>query len=277
MLAAAADAERARAQWKRLNGSPLASTWLNSIGRESAEALISVLGGAPYFGDLIIQHPDWLASTFSPETLRHGRRPEGIQREVAAFLDALLAVADHPRALRQLRLFKQREHLRIVARDIGRFAPLEIITRELTDLAEICLAGVLRVARAQLGARFGEPWHQTGEQWRSTNFAIIGLGNLGGMELDHSTSLDLVFLYEEEGFVFRRPPKAGAPTPVSGFSNREFFLRLSETLVAEMGLGTEEGLLYRFRRRFGAEEPSGAVACPPLRPISLGRGSLPTE
>jgi glutamate-ammonia-ligase adenylyltransferase len=163
--------------------------------------------------------------------------------------------------LRELRGFRQREHLRIAARDLARLASLSQSTRELAEVADLCLAGVLRIVRAQVASRFGEPWEEDGTGgWRPTPFCVIGLGKLGGLELNYSSDVDLLFVYGAEGRVFRDPPRSGQPVPGGGLSNHAFFQRLAEAFVTEVQRTAPEGQLYRVDLRLRPEGETGPLA-----------------
>ncbi len=91
-----------------------------------------------------------------------------------------------------LRLWKAREMTRVALREVAGVASLEETTAELSSLAEICLDAVYQHAAANLRGRYGTP---------ATEFTILGLGKIGGRELNHSSDIDLIFLYGEEGEV----------------------------------------------------------------------------
>src|SRR5262249_13029014 len=127
----------------------------------------------------------------------------------------LLDKRDFGAAFAQLRQFKERERLRIAARDLAQLGKPEEIIQEISDLADVCMEIVWRICWLQLTERHGQPWHQdaTG-RWHPTASCVIGLGKLGGQELNYSSDVDVVFVYEEEGNVFReRPGKAEDSSP----------------------------------------------------------------
>src|SRR4029077_7372461 len=89
-----------------------------------------------------------------------------------------------------LRFWKGREMTRVAARELAAVAPLEETTGELSQIAEICLRRVFEFWDAELRQRYGSP---------KAEFAILALGKLGGGELNHSSDVDLLFLYSDEG------------------------------------------------------------------------------
>ena len=85
-----------------------------------------------------------------------------------------------------LRFWKGREMTRVAVRELANVAPLEETTGELSQIAEICIRRVFEHWNAELRQRHGSP---------TAEFAILALGKLGGDELNHSSDVDLLFLY----------------------------------------------------------------------------------
>lgn len=257
----AVDPDRARRVIDALRLQSGCADFLRGIHPESAAAMVRVAGSSSHLAAVMMREPGWLAACFSREALSEPRRFEGFRREAAALLDETLARADHAAALAQIRRLRERESLRIATRDLSGAAPVEVITRELSDLADICLAGVYRVIRAQLASRHGEPWHQGPDgRWLPTPFCLLGLGKLGGQELNFSSDVDLMFVYGDEGFVFRDPPLPLAEPRAGAQANHQFFRRLAEQFSAEVARVSPEGQLYRVDLRLRPEGEAGPLA-----------------
>jgi len=159
-----------------------------------------------------------------------------------------------------LRQFKQHELLRIAARDLGRLGNATEITLELSCVADVCLDAAYRICLRQFSERFGQPWHlDADERWRPTEFCVLGLGKLGGQELNYSSDVDLLFVYTEEGHAFKEPPTRLKQSG-KGLSNHQFFKRLIEAFVAEVTRLTAEGTLYRIDLRLRPEGEAGPLA-----------------
>jgi glutamate-ammonia-ligase adenylyltransferase len=232
---------------------------LDKFPLESARIVATLVSGSQYFGEILPAHPD-LLSAFDFESLRHPHRAGGLRRQVKEFLEPKLAMRDYAEALSELRRFKQREMLRIAARDLGRLSNLVEITRELSDMADVCLDVVLRIASKQFVEKYGHPFHQDAQgRWQPTVFCILGLGKLGGQELNYSSDVDLMFLYEDEGEVFKEIP-AGKTPPRSVMSNHQYFCKLAEALSDEISRATANGFLFRVDLRLRPEGDSGPIA-----------------
>ncbi len=112
----------------------------------------------------------------------------------------------------------------------------------------------------QMADRHGEPFHQdaTGN-WQPTRACVLGLGKLGGQELNYSSDVDVISIYDEEGSVFRETPakmKALRPT----LTSHQFFNRLAELFVAEVSRTGAEGMLYRIDLRLRPEGDLGPLS-----------------
>src|SRR4029453_12488501 len=94
--------------------------------------------------------------------------------------------------------------------------------------------------------------------WRPTQFAVLGLGKLGGQELNYSSDVDVMFVYSEEGQVFQKPPRGKVRAP-SALTNHQFFKRLAEALFAEVTRATSEGTLFRMDLRLRPEGETGPL------------------
>ncbi len=258
-FAACADPQRARQFHERLVAAG-AGALLREASPEAARVLCALFSGSQVLGEWLVQNPDWLPDLLDVDGLRFPRVDQGFRREIAAWLEPALEHGDHAAALRQLRQFQRRELTRIAARDLARLGRVGEITRELSDVADACLDTVFRVCWRQLTGRFGQPYEQTPAGDRvPTRFCVLGMGKLGGQELNYSSDVDVLFVYSDEGAVFKEPPRKGSAAG-KGLANHEFFRRLSEAFIAEVGRATPEGTLYRIDLRLRPEGKAGPLA-----------------
>ncbi|MGO8836761.1 MAG: bifunctional [glutamate--ammonia ligase]-adenylyl-L-tyrosine phosphorylase/[glutamate--ammonia-ligase] adenylyltransferase [Limisphaerales bacterium] len=257
LAAASADAARV-GHFLDLLAEAGAGPRLGKLSKASRRALVAVLGGSTALGNLLVAHPDWLP-VLETESLKFPRRAEGFQREVQGRLKPKLEARDYAGVLAELRRFQQREMLRIAARDLARPGNVVEITREISDVADVCLAAVERLCRQQFTERFGQPYHQDpGGNWQPTEFCVLGLGKLGGQELNYSSDVDLLFLYADEGEVFKDPPGKKS-TQRAVMSNHQFFNKLGEAFCAEVSRVTPDGMLYRVDLRLRPEGDAGPL------------------
>ncbi len=141
-------------------------------------------------------------------------------------------------AFSALRRTKGRQMLRIALRDMAKAASLEETTRELSDLATFCLDQVTRFWLSELSRRFGSP---------STGFAVLGMGKLGGRELNFSSDIDVIFVYGEEGDVNPH------------LTNHEFFARLAQSISKTFSESSAFGPLFRIDLRLRPEGSTGPI------------------
>ena len=211
-----------------------------------AAALLARVGGASQFlADVLRRRPNTLAWLLEPRTMR-----AWLAEEFAA--DAAQAVrpfTTREARMNALRRFKYRQILRIGARDLLGDADLAVTTEELSRLADACLAQATADALAAARARFGAPLDAAG---RETGLAVVGMGKLGGEELNYSSDVDLMFVYGAEG------ETAGGPE--GRLENGEYFARVCRDVVAMIEEVTEEGYAFRVDLRLRPEGRMGPVA-----------------
>jgi len=256
VIAASPAPERVRHVLEKLRATGAAM--LDSADAEQARILSALWSGSEWAGDWLVKHPEWLDS-LRAEKLAHPRRFQGLRAEVEEWLTHLIASGSFSEALARLRQFKQREMIRIAARDLARLGGTMEIVREISDVADVCLSSVLRLCRQQFAARFGLPYEQDPDgRWRETKFCVLGMGKLGGQELNYSSDVDVLFVYSEEGGVFKEPPRPGRAAKPA-LTNHQFFTRVAEAFINEVGKLTEDGALFRIDLRLRPEGDAGPL------------------
>ncbi|KAB2308379.1 bifunctional [glutamate--ammonia ligase]-adenylyl-L-tyrosine phosphorylase/[glutamate--ammonia-ligase] adenylyltransferase [Betaproteobacteria bacterium SCN2] len=148
---------------------------------------------------------------------------------------------------RTLRLLRHRVWLRTAARDIAGLAPLEEVTGAFSDLAELCLRTAQDFYTHELAAKHGQPLNADGSPMQ---LVVVGMGKLGGRELNVSSDIDLIYLYPDEG-------ETAGPSPVS---HHEFFVRLGRKLSAAISENTADGYVFRVDLRLRPWGDSGPLA-----------------
>lgn len=148
---------------------------------------------------------------------------------VEACIDTLLAL-DRPLA-EALRVTRQLVLERLAVLDTEQAAPLAVVTRTMSMLAEVTLQRALAAALAEQDAKHGAPRTAEG---RRCAFWIIGMGKLGGRELNVSSDIDLIYVYDEDGLTER-----------TGTSAHEYFSAVARTLQTLIGDVTNDGFVFR--------------------------------
>jgi glutamate-ammonia-ligase adenylyltransferase len=232
---------------------------LEGITSEQAAIICALFSGSQALSTWIVTHPEVLEIT-APEALKFPRRKEGLRKMSSEWFTSAVAQKDYASALRQTRELKQKEMVRIAARDLARLGKTSELIQELSDLADICLDLVWRVCFAQLQERFGLPCHLDPQgRWHATPGCVLGMGKLGGQELNYSSDVDLLFVFSDEGAVFREIPKT-TKTTRPALSNHQFFNRLAEAFIGEVTRMAPEGQLYRVDMRLRPEGEGGPLS-----------------
>lgn len=159
------------------------------------------------------------------------------------------ADADDETALkRRLRRLRQRVLLRVMARDLAGSADLAEVCGTMSLLADASIATAQAWSDALLAREHGVPRGATGA---AQPFIVVGMGKLGGGELNVSSDIDLVFVYPEEG-------DSDGARPLS---NHEYFARLGRKLIVLLSDITEDGFVFRVDMRLRPYGESGPLVC----------------
>jgi len=166
----------------------------------------------------------------------------------AAYLNKLSAIEiiDDNELRRQLRLFRRREMVRIAWRDLAGWAELPETLLDLSLLAEACIQFALAYLYRQACESRGMPLRKDGSPQQ---IVVLGMGKLGGYELNYSSDIDLIFAYPEEGTLPDR----------NETSYGEFFTRMCQKLVRTLDDITEDGFVFRTDIRLRPFGDSGPV------------------
>jgi glutamate-ammonia-ligase adenylyltransferase len=216
---------------------------LESRGR-TLETVLQLFSASQFFSDLLVANPNYL------DMLRIPLRSSPSRTEMLAQLQGELEVAYEDSAiLRAFRRFRQKQMLRIGANDIIRDRPLEEVTRDISRVADTALEVALTTALRLTSRRFGEPFTGAGEPARCT---ILAFGKLGGKELNYSSDIDLMFLYDEEG--------ATRGNRATSITNDDYFARVTTEVVRLLSTHTDRGQAYRVDLRLRPEGHRGPLA-----------------
>lgn len=161
-----------------------------------------------------------------------------------------------------LRRFRRREMLRIGVRDLLRLAGVSETMASLSDLATLLIHAAYEIVDADLRQQYGRPMHRNRQgRWTETGFAVIGMGKLGGHELNYSSDVDLIYVYaSHEGETRATTRRSDARTVFAGISNEEYFEILSRELTKALSEPTKEGYVFRVDLRLRAEGSVGQLA-----------------
>ena len=165
----------------------------------------------------------------------------------AAMQDFLSAakIVDEDSLKKALRQLRQRVMLRTMYRDLNGLCDLFEVMQTTTNLAEITITTAVNYHQTWLQASYGKPFGKNIVQ----EFIVIGMGKLGGAELNVSSDIDLIFAYECEG-------ETQGAEPIEPISNQDFFTKLAKKVISALDEITEDGFVFRVDMRlrpFGSE------------------------
>ncbi len=212
--------------------------------------LLALAAWSPLLAMTVEQNPEYISWLNRERGDTRVRTPEELKESLARF--ALIHSAVNPQVL--LARFRRRELLRIYLHDVRRSHTLVETMEELSNLADAILDYALSLARQDLDNKYGVPQARD-ERGRITTaeFCVVALGKLGSHELNYASDIDLLFLYSEEGTT----SGTGARGAVT---NREYFVKLAESVTRLVGQQTGEGAAYRVDLRLRPFGRDGALA-----------------
>ena len=149
-----------------------------------------------------------------------------------------------------LRLARQRLMLWVAFRDLNGKADLQEVTHALSHFAELVVSASITFIREDLKNRFGLPWSKTTQS--EMPLMVVGMGKLGGLELNLSSDIDLIFLYEHEGETIGGP---------KSLSNQEWFTRMGKQLIKFLAEHDANGFVFRVDMRLRPNGDSGPLVC----------------
>jgi len=209
------------------------------------EELPRVAAGSEFVAAALIQDPkalQWFGRYHEPAAARSANT----DYESRAAAAATTAEAQHV-----LREWRRREMLRIAWRDIAGRSPVPETLRALSDLADAAIRAAVSGAQLHLQPIFGRP---RGADAAEVTLIVLGMGKLGGRELNFSSDIDLVLVFAEGG-------QTDGPRQID---NEEYFNRLGRELIRLLDARTEDGFVFRVDMRLRPFGDSGPLV------VSLG-------
>ncbi len=217
---------------------------LETGGPQVRDSLQTVFAASDFVAQACTRHPSLLRELIdSGDLLRtfegseFASRAPGLNADTSA-LEAL-AMAD-------LRQWRRREMVRIAWRDLAGWASLEETLRDLSAFADAAIGTAYRHARAMLSLRYGEARSASGE---IQHLLILGMGKLGGGELNFSSDVDLIFLF----------PEHGETDGARSVANEEFFTRVGQAVIRLLDARTSDGFVFRVDMRLRPFGDSGPL------------------
>jgi glutamate-ammonia-ligase adenylyltransferase len=209
--------------------------------REVLKLIVSLFSMSEFLSKIFIGHPELLDSMVA-RTLASSFKDLDVMEE--ELRQIMAQAADFEERLDLLRRYRHEEFLRIGMNDIYSKLGQTEIAIQLTTLADACLKAACTVAKQEL-ARFGKPMYLDPDgSEHHADFAVIGMGKMGGIELNYHSDLDIIYIYDHQGYT----------DGIKQISNHEYFAKLGQKIIMILTTQTREGYVYKLDTRL---RPSG--------------------
>ncbi|MEN8132712.1 MAG: bifunctional [glutamate--ammonia ligase]-adenylyl-L-tyrosine phosphorylase/[glutamate--ammonia-ligase] adenylyltransferase [Pseudomonadota bacterium] len=203
-----------------------------------------VWAASPFAAGICCRDPEVLAQLLDSGDLDRSYQPSTLDKRITKALSA--ANSEHA-VMQGLRRLRRAQMLRIAWRDLTGVADLSETLQDLSRLAQGCVEHALTWCFKEACRRYGIPRGSNGEAQR---LVVLGMGKLGGYELNFSSDIDLIFSFPEEG----------ATDSARGQSNSQFFIRLGQRLIKLLNDTTADGFVFRMDMRLRPFGDSGPLA-----------------
>lgn len=219
------------------------SAWLRDFEahRLLQQILLELFAQSQFLADILVRNPELFRWLTSSNVLKLTKTKTEYSVEAT---DAINLFQRSEKKLDSLKRFQRRELLRIGARQILKEADVATTSSELSALADAIIGSALELSYGQMTEAVGGTIPR--------ELAVIGLGKLGGAELNFSSDIDLMFVYEKDA--------ALESSQLRLATLHEYYCRVAEHVVRYLSEHTAEGHLYRVDMRLRPDGASGPLA-----------------
>jgi glutamate-ammonia-ligase adenylyltransferase len=215
------------------------------ISAENQEILKYVARHSEFIGCWLINNPHTIKDVV--ENFGKSRSREDILIDIMS-QDIFSMTSDE--FIEYLRIFKMKEYAHIAADDLCLGKNVEDITAHVSAFASASCHAAYLYADAELKKAHGTPKDEEGEE---VGFCVIGLGKLGGWELNFSSDIDIIYVYGTD---------MGKTDGVSSVENHKYFCKLAEKITHYIGDRTKNGIVFRVDLRLRPDGDRGPLALP---------------
>ncbi|MBN7770587.1 bifunctional [glutamate--ammonia ligase]-adenylyl-L-tyrosine phosphorylase/[glutamate--ammonia-ligase] adenylyltransferase [Marinobacter daepoensis] len=226
-----------------------APAWFAAGGVSEAD-LAEALGRSLFLRQTLDRHLNQIQSALLKRPLTEPTTEVWLRERLGEYL---APVDSEPGLHVALRQYRREVQFRIIWRDLMRWAGLEETMAATSAFADIAIDGALSWLYPRACEEFGTPWGRdpiTGQDARQ-NMVVLGMGKLGGRELNVSSDIDLIFAFPSKG-----ETRGGR----RALDNQQFFVRLGQRLIQALDQMTADGFVFRVDMRLRPYGQSGALA-----------------
>jgi [glutamine synthetase] adenylyltransferase / [glutamine synthetase]-adenylyl-L-tyrosine phosphorylase len=218
--------------------------------------LMNICGSSPFLTNIICKDPSYFRALFQEREIMRRRSERDMLATLRSRVPADVSYLD---VFAHLRRFKYSEMLRIAARDLNGLAPLEEVTDELSSLAAVTLQIAYEAAHRELVAEHGTPIAFEPDGQVEAAFTIMGMGKLGGRELNFSSDIDLIYFYSSD-----KGETSGVADGRGGIKGKitlhAFFVKLAEMVSRAISQVTGDGFVFRVDMGLRPDGKAGDLA-----------------
>ncbi len=217
-------------------------------------ALVFLFSGSQVLTDALLKEPSYVDWLSRPETLANSKSKDMLMRD---FYEMAGDEFQGKNIFSALRKFKKREYIRIGLRDLLDKVEFQETVGDISNLADVCLQAAYEHADRELRKKFGRPVYQDASgNWSEAEFAVLGMGKLGGSELNYSSDIDLIYIYTSSQGETR--PVSETDSAIS-ISNHEYFTKLALEISKSLNEITSDGNVFRVDLELRPEGKSGEI------------------
>jgi len=219
------------------------------------KALVVLFSGSQILTDTLLKEPayfDWLKH---PDILNKSRSMDALMRDFHELSHGEYISEKTPGLLRR---FKKREYIRIGLRDLLGKADMQETVEDVSNLADVCLQIAYEYADKVCSEKYGIPFYENAEgNWEKSEFTVLGMGKLGGRELNFSSDIDLIYIYtSSKGET--RSEETGRQNVIR-LSNHEYFTKLAQLVTKTIHEINADGNVFRVDLDLRPEGRSGEM------------------
>ena len=224
--------------------------WLTTSKAISAEQLAKAMACSPFLAQTLERQTEAVRDL---QASRCVSKPTSVDYIRQRWQEYLAQVSDEPGLHRALRHFRREIQFRIIWRDILRLANLAETLAATSEFADTCMDGALSWLYESACQQFGTPWGLCPISGKEApqKMVVVGMGKLGGRELNVSSDIDLIFAF---------PGKGETRGGRRALDNQQFFVRLGQRLIQALDQITADGFVFRVDMRLRPYGQSGALA-----------------
>ena len=221
---------------------------------ETLKSLIVLFSGSQILTDSLLSDPSYFNWINNSDIINNSRSKDEFMRAYYELVKKNNADVITPQLLRK---FKKREYIRIGLRDLLGKTNFKETGEDLSHLADLSLQIAYEYADKKMREKYGIPFYRDNSgKLKEVEFAILGMGKLGGLELNYSSDIDILYIYTSN--IGEMIPTESNPNPIN-ISIHEYFTKLAILIKKIIDEITSEGNVFRVDLDLRPEGKSGEI------------------